>query len=260
LAFEIFTLVFVHPYSMQPFTIPAPSRSGFALKSHVSLKVVALGDSLIYGYGDAEGGGWVERLRRQGLSPEMSLEGPAPIVYNLGVRGDTIKHVLERFESEFRQRGELRNRIPDRLILSVGVNDSARLGHLTGRHLVAFEDFQASLAQLLDRASQLCPTVFIGMVPVDEQKMPFLDALYFSREDQYLYKEATRLACQERNIPYLDTFEIWRQRQDWMQSHLCSDGLHPNAQGYQTLLTDILDWQPMQSFLEKSLEPLMAPN
>jgi lysophospholipase L1-like esterase len=96
------------------------------------------------------------------------------------------------------------------------------------------------------------------MVPVDEQKMPFLDAFYFNREDQYLYKEATRLACQERNIPYLDTFEIWRQRQDWIQSHLCSDGLHPNAQGYQALLADILDWQPMQLFLEKSLKFSMA--
>jgi lysophospholipase L1-like esterase len=243
---------------MQSFTTPTFSRSGFALKSRVPLKVVALGDSLIYGYGDAEGGGWVERLRRQGLSPELSSAAPAPIVYNLGVRGDTTKHVLERFEVEFRQRGELRNRIPDRLILSVGVNDSARLGRLTGRHLVPFEDFQFSLAQLLDRASQLCPTVFIGMVPVDEQKMPFLDALYFTREDQYLYKEATRLACQERNIPYLDTFEIWRQRQDWVQSHLCSDGLHPNVQGYRLLLEDIVNWQPMQSFLEKSLKSQMA--
>jgi lysophospholipase L1-like esterase len=243
---------------MQAFPTPPPSRSGFALKSHVPLKVAALGDSLIYGYGDSEGGGWVESLRRQGLNPEPSPEGPRPIFYNLGVRGDTIKHVLDRFEFEFRQRGELRNRVPDRLILSVGVNDSARLGRLTGRHLVAFEDFQASLAQLLDRASQLCPTVFIGMVPVDEQKMPFLDALYFNREDQYLYKEATRLACQERHIPYLDTFEIWRQRQDWIQSNLCSDGLHPNAPGYRALLADILDWQPMQQFLEKSVESLMA--
>jgi lysophospholipase L1-like esterase len=232
---------------MQAITTQNSSRPSFVLKSHVPHKVVALGDSLIYGYGDAEGGGWVERLRRQGLNPER----PGPIFYNLGVRGDTIKHVLERFETEFRQRGELRNRIPNRLILSVGVNDSARLGRITGRHLIPFADFQACLAQLLDRANQLCPTVFIGMVPVDEQKMPFLDALYFNHEDQYLYKEATRLACQERHIPYLDTFEIWRQRGNWVQ-HLCSDGLHPNAQGYRVLLEDIVNWQPMQPLLAES--------
>jgi lysophospholipase L1-like esterase len=239
---------------MQEMSLQGSSvRGSFALKSHVPLKVVALGDSLIYGYGDPEGGGWVERLRRQALSPERL----GPIVYNLGVRGDTILHVLQRFEAEFRQRGELRNRMPDRLILSVGVNDSARLGRVTGRHLVPFSDFQAALAELLDRASQLCPTVFIGMVPVDEQKMPFLDALYFNHEDQYLYKEATRLACQERQIPYLDTFEIWRQRGHWADL-LCSDGLHPNVQGYETLLDDIVRWPAMQSVLMGSPEASLA--
>jgi lysophospholipase L1-like esterase len=227
-------------------TSPFDRQTGPIQKSHVPLKVVALGDSLIYGYGDIVGGGWVERLRREWLSPDR----PGPILYNLGVRGDTIQHVAKRLESEFQQRGELRNRLPDRLVLSVGVNDSVRLGRLTGRHLVDFEDFQATLAQTLDRAAQLCPTIFIGMVPVNESKMPFLDALYFSQEDQYLYKEATRLACQERGIPYLDTFEIWRQRgTSWCQSQLCSDGLHPNVEGYHTLLADIVAWQPLQNVL-----------
>jgi lysophospholipase L1-like esterase len=231
---------------MSHLTSQLDRQKGPIQKPHIPLKVLALGDSLIYGYGDTVGGGWVERLRRQWLSPERS----GPILYNLGVRGDTVQHVARRLESEFQQRGELRNRLPDRLILSVGVNDSARLGRLTGRHLVNFEDFQAALAQILDRAAQLCPTVFIGMVPVNENKMPFLDALYFNHEDQYLYKEATRLACQERNIPYLDTFEIWRQRgTSWCQDQLCGDGLHPNVEGYQSLLADIVEWQPLQNVL-----------
>jgi lysophospholipase L1-like esterase len=97
--------------------------------------------------------------------------------------------------------------------------------------------------------------VFIGMIPVNEQKMPFLDALYFNHEDQYLYKEATRLACQERGIPYLDTFEIWRQRgADWCTMQLCDDGLHPNIQGYQMLLSDIMNWKPMQALLQPTLQ------
>jgi lysophospholipase L1-like esterase len=89
--------------------------------------------------------------------------------------------------------------------------------------------------------------------------MPFLDALYFSQEDQYLYKEATRLACQERGIPYLDTFEIWRQRgTSWCQSQLCSDGLHPNVEGYQTLLADIVAWQPLQNVLMTMPVPCLS--
>ncbi|MGB7417227.1 MAG: GDSL-type esterase/lipase family protein, partial [Thermosynechococcaceae cyanobacterium] len=136
------------------------------LKHAAPLKVIALGDSLIYGFGDPVGGGWVDRLRRQWMQAE------GPILYNLGVRGDTVRHVAQRLESEFRHRGELRHQVPDRIILSVGVNDSARLGRPDGRNMTPFPEFQTRLADLLDRASQLCPVSFVGMVPVDEAKMP----------------------------------------------------------------------------------------
>jgi lysophospholipase L1-like esterase len=212
----------------------------------VPLKLVVLGDSLVYGYGDPEAGGWVERLRRRSLSPGSN----GPVLYNLGVRGDTVRHVAQRLEAEVKCRGELRHRIPDGLILSFGVNDSARISRPDGRHMVPFAEFQAELAQLLNRAAELCPVYFIGMVPVNQHQMPYRDAFYFNHEDQYLYKETTRLACQERSIPYLDTFEIWRQRgKSWSQDLLCLDGLHLNSAGYQALLADILAWQPIQGWL-----------
>jgi lysophospholipase L1-like esterase len=83
------------------------------------------------------------------------------------------------------------------------------------------------------------------MVPVEEAKMPFLDCFYFNHVDQYRYKEFTKQACQARNIPYLDTFDLWLGRgETWVRSHLCSDGLHPNVEGYQALLEDIVSWKP----------------
>jgi lysophospholipase L1-like esterase len=210
---------------------------------------VVLGDSLVYGYGDPEAGGWVERLRRQWLAPESN----GPVLYNLGVRGDTVRHVAQRLETEVTCRGELRHRIPDGLILSFGVNDSARISRPEGRHMVPFSEFQLELSQLLDRASKLCSVYFIGMIPVNQQQMPYKNAFYFNHEDQYLYKEATRLACQERAIPYLDTFEIWRQRgKSWNHSLLCNDGLHLNSTGYQALLSDILAWHPIQSLIQSN--------
>lgn len=207
-----------------------------------TLRIVALGDSMIYGFGDPEGGGWVERLRRQWMSPES----PSHALYNLGVRGDGVKQISQRLESEFRQRGELRHRVPDLMILSVGVNDSARLGRLNGRNFTAFEDFQADIADLLDRAVQLCPVFFVGMTPVNEASMPFAECLHYNHADQYRYKEATRLACIARQIPYLDIFDRWMTKGEiWWQSRLCSDGLHPNTAGYEALLQDVLQWEPL---------------
>jgi lysophospholipase L1-like esterase len=222
---------------MQTLSIPS-SLSKLQRHCH-PLRILALGDSLIYGFGDPVGGGWVERLRRQW----MSVDGSGHALYNLGIRGNGIAQVSGRLEQEFRHRGELRNRLPDLMIFSVGVNDSPRVGRHDGRNYTAFNAFQEQLADLLDKAQQLCPVVFVGMTPVDESKMPFLDCMYYNHADQYRYKEATRIACNVWQVPYLDIFDIWMERgEDWVRSRLCRDGLHPNSQGYEALLKDVLAW------------------
>jgi len=210
-----------------------------------SLKIVALGDSIVYGFGDPERGGWVEQLRRWWMLPNS----PGHVLYNLGVRGDRTQQVAQRLEVEFRHRGELRNRVPDLIILSVGVNDSARLGRPNGKNYTDFAIFQSDIANLLEVAQQLCPVLFVGMVPVDEAKMPFLDCFYFNHSDQYHYKEATRLACNQRQIPYLDIFDLWKGRgETWLRQRLSEDGLHPNTLGYQALLDDVLKWEALAPY------------
>ncbi|MEO0409235.1 MAG: GDSL-type esterase/lipase family protein [Cyanobacteria bacterium P01_A01_bin.135] len=204
------------------------------------LRCVALGDSLIYGYGDPEGGGWVERLRRQW----MHCGDEGHVMYNLGVRGDGVQQVLQRLEGEFRCRGELRHRVPDCVILSVGVNDSCRVGRAQGRLLTPPEQFQQMMGELLHQAQQLCPVLFVGMVPVVEAAMPFAQCLYYGHADQQQYNDAIRQACLARNVPHLNLLEAWLSRgDDWWRSRLSSDGLHPNAAGYSAILQEVLAWQ-----------------
>ena len=204
-------------------------------RSLQSLRIIAFGDSLIYGYGDPVNGGWVEQLRRLWMHTDNGH-----VLYNLGVRGDTTAQVNQRLEAEFLLRGELRNKTPDLIILSVGVNDSARVGK---RSMTDYDRFTLEIVNLLDKAQNLCPVLFVGMVPVDESKMPFLDCLHFNHQDQFRYKEFTKSACQSRDIPYLDTFDLWQERgQNWINAHLSKDGLHPNCDGYRSLFQDVLDW------------------
>jgi len=223
-------------------TLVKPTLHQHSSRFEQPLKVIALGDSLVYGFGDPVGGGWVERLRR------YWMETDDHILYNLGIRGDRVAQVSERLEQEFRYRGEIRNRVPDLILLSVGVNDTPRLGRPDGKSFTDFEFFQSQITDLLEQAQQLCPILFVGMVPVNEEKMPFLDCLYFNHFDQYRYKEFTKHACQAKQIPYLDLFELWQHRGDeWVRSHLGKDGLHPNVAGYKALLDDVLNWHPFQS-------------
>ncbi|KKJ01482.1 GDSL-type esterase/lipase family protein [Prochlorothrix hollandica] len=211
-----------------------------------ALRIVALGDSLVYGYGDPEGGGWVERLRRSWMDPSQ----PGHALYNLGIRGDGVNQVLQRLDGEFRNRGELKNRMPDRILLAVGLNDSARLGKSDGRNFTDFSTFSLALETLLDKAQDYCPVCFVGMVPTDPDKMPFLDCLYYSSLDQYRYKEATRIACDRRQIPYLDLFDLWLARGEaWWKRRLSSDGLHPNSLGYAAILDDVKTWGALPQFL-----------
>ena len=212
------------------------------LKSKTPPKIIAVGDSLIYGYGDFVGGGWVERLRRQWMSPEAEDR----VLYNLGVRGDRVVNVTQRLATEFNRRGELRHQVPDAILLSVGINDSPRLRKPDGRLFTDFNDFKEQLATLLDLATNLAPVFFVGMIPVDERKMPFYDCLYYNHLDQYRYKEATLQACQAREIPYLDLFDLWLSRgETWLGSQYGEDGLHPNIQGYENLFQDIASWNAL---------------
>lgn len=227
--------------------LASPStRSPVAARSQQEKRIVAIGDSLVYGYGDPEGGGWVERLRRQWLQPEA----PGHAVYNLGVRGDTVQRVSHRLVQEFQTRGEFRNRVPDLMFLSVGMNDTARVGKPNGRPLTEFLVFQEQLERLLDEATSLCPVAFVGMTPILEERMPFAEVLYYNHRDQHRYKEATRQACQQRHIPYLDVFDLWLSRGEiWWRSRISADGLHPNVLGYRSLLEDIVNWQAFQEWV-----------
>lgn len=216
-----------------------------------SLRILALGDSLVYGYGDHEGGGWVERLRRRWMYSDANH-----VVYNLGIRGDRVSQVQERLQQEFSYRGELKNQSPDLIILSVGVNDSPRLARPNGRNVTDFNQFCVDIINLLDEAQSLCPIIFVGMVPVCQAKMPFLDCFYFNHIDQYRYKQFTKETCLERNIPYLDIFDLWMNRgEDWLRAQLSDDGLHPSVRGYQSLFDDVINWQPI---LQLESLPLVA--
>lgn len=233
---------------MQTFELSSSMQLSVAPTPCQPLKIIALGDSLVYGFGDPERGGWVEQLRRWWMLPDSS----GHVLYNLGVRGDRTQQVAQRLEVEFRHRGELRNRVPDLIILSVGVNDSARLARPNGKNYTDFSVFELEIAALLDQAQQLCPVLFVGMVPVDQAKMPFLDCFYYNHGDQYRYKEATKLACSQRQIPYLDIFDQWIARgESWWTKRLSTDGLHPNTLGYQALLEDVISWEPLKAYHAK---------
>jgi lysophospholipase L1-like esterase len=70
---------------MQTFELSSSMQLSVPRNKCQPLKIVSLGDSLVYGFGNPEKGGWVEQLRRWWMLPDSS----GHVLYNLGVRGDT---------------------------------------------------------------------------------------------------------------------------------------------------------------------------
>jgi len=202
----------------------------------VSPKLIVLGDSGVFGWGDAEQGGWCERLRRHWMDTPAG-----PVVYNLGVRGDGLERLAARLPAEVHCRGELRRQLPQGILLGIGLNDSARVGRPDGRHQLAPEGFLHGLQQLLPLARSLAPTFVLGLTPVDAEAMPFAGVLWYDLTTVRRYEGLLQEACQEADVPFLPLLEPLLAERHWLQL-LCSDGLHLNEAGHALVYERIRQW------------------
>lgn len=208
-------------------------------------RIVAIGNSIVYGRIDPIGGGWVGRLR----SWYVAREPAANAVFNLGIGGDTTTSLIHRFGVECEARE------PDIILLGIGVNDSRRVGSPSADHDTAPELFARNLDSLLTTSRGLAPaTVFVSMVPVDESRTAPIPVkgYWHLLDDQRKFHDITREQCQKHGIPLIDNFNRWLS----MDSHLSGlgrpkyarfleDGLHPNAEGHKDL------FKVVKAFLQK---------
>ena len=216
-------------------------------------KLIVLGDSGVYGWGDPDEGGWCERLRRHWMGLPQG-----PVLYPLGVRGDGLERVAARLEQEVLCRGELRRQQPQGILLAVGLNDSARVGRADGRPQLDAEGFLFGLQQLLVQAHRIAPVLVLGLTPVDETRMPFADVLWYGLEQVRRYEGLLEEACLEADVPFLPLLEGLLAEPDWPQ-WLCSDGLHLNADGHRQVYERVHRWPALLRWADLQPLPLHTP-
>jgi len=202
----------------------------------VPRKLIVIGDSGAYGWGDPDQGGWCERLRRHWMGlPD------GPVIYNLGVRGDGLERVAARLGQEVGARGELRRQRPQGILLSVGLNDTARVGRRDGRPQLAPEAFLFGLQQLLREAQELAPVLVLGLSPVLEEAMPFAEVLWYSLEAARRYESLLEEACLEADVPFLPLLGRFLDDPRWGQC-LEPDGIHLNGEGHRRIHQALASW------------------
>lgn len=220
----------------------------------VPRKLVVIGDSGVYGWGDPEHGGWCERLRRHWMALPAG-----PVLYNLGVRGDGLERVAARLRSEVLCRGELRRQQPQGILIAVGLNDCCRVGHPDGRYQLDPDGFLFGLKQLLLQASQLAPTLVIGLTPVDEAAMPFAGILWYALESVRRYEALLEEACLELDLPFLPLLESLLTDPHWL-ALLDGDGIHLNSDGHTALYERLRTWPALLAWAGLDLRVAASPS
>jgi len=205
-------------------------------------KLIIIGDSGVYGWGDLEGGGWCQRLKQKWLRLEK-----APIIYSLGVRGDGLEKVAKRCKNEWESRGELRRKVPEGLLLSIGLNDTARIGREDGRPQLSEDAFKFGLNQLVNELKTEVDVMVLGLTPVNEASMPFAECLWYSNKSCSIYEKNIEGTCLELNIPFLSIHEKMIKLSSFKEL-LSSDGIHLNTEGHKWIYDQISEWPTLKNW------------
>jgi lysophospholipase L1-like esterase len=196
---------------------------------------------LVFGSSIAEGywatkGGWVQCLindvaRYHVENGQGATEGDW--VMNVGIGGDTVRRVIDRFPAEARARaglgaGELA------VVFAIGANDSMRIA---GRELSTPQRFREDLAELHRLASELTDRVmFVGFTAMDPEgaaTRQFFDLARVREFQQVL----TRFAL-DSGSEFVEVMEEFQALLD--AGHLLLvDGVHPNDAGHEVIYRQV---------------------
>ena len=202
------------------------------------MRILFFGDSITQGFWDIKGG-WAQRLINDYHSQHIGAMLHDPQLngieaFNLGISGDTIESLLNRFDNETevrRWRGD-----PLLVVIAVGINDA----RLQERRAVAdVYDFQQGLEKLLTRARDLADgTLFVGLSAVDETQTdpwPYSSTgAQWSNNRINSFEDTVKQVALHADLPFVPIHDQFLAALESGQQ-LLSDGLHPNEAGHQLI-------------------------
>jgi acyl-CoA thioesterase-1 len=197
------------------------------------MRILVFGDSITQGYFDVEGG-WVGRLRREfDQLRENGTKTYPPVVFNLGVSGDTSQEVAARIDNETRARlwpGEEMV-----IVLNVGVNDARIDGT---RPFSTPEQYRQNLEWAIETARKYSQKILIvGLSPcVESLTTPVdwsVDKISWTNQRIQEFDRAAKEAAATNKLPFVDVMAPFQAQ---LAKHdLLPDGLHPNSNGHQVI-------------------------
>jgi len=194
--------------------------------------IIAFGDSITYGAWDINGG-WLQRLRK--FLDKKNIEDPDAdyMVYNLGVSGDNIENLLERFEFEIKPR--LSENEENIIIFDIGLNDSQYL-FKEKEFKFSDDEFKSNLQKLLVLAQKFSSKIiFLGIIPVNQKEvdpMPWAPEKSYKNDKIEKFNDIIKSLCKENNLFFVDMLGKFKKMNPEI---LLEDGAHPNSEGHKKI-------------------------
>lgn len=193
------------------------------------MRVLIFGDSITQGFWDVDGG-WVSRLRKEYDQKAVEADDyDQPIIFNLGVSGNTSDDVLARFENETKARAN------DELafVFAIGVNDARTKA---GVNFSDVERYRKNLSEIVSLARQYSDRIlFVGLTPcVEERSNPVSwgDTGYTNARIK-TFDSTLKEFCDDNQVQFVEVFEPFASRE--AESELLPDSLHPNDDGHKLI-------------------------
>lgn len=206
----------------------------------VDIRIGFIGDSITHGTGDETLLGWTIRAAQA-----ENARGHDTVVYNLGVRADTSELLEARWRAECEAR--LQPIFNCATVFAIGINDCAheKSAARDGRR-VALDRSLGIVAGMVTSASDFGPVLWVGPTPVIEAMMPItrIPGVSYDFQNHAIdeYNRAYAAKAADLDVPYLDLYTALAADPKWAESLRNSDGLHPNAAGYELMAAQVCDW------------------
>lgn len=207
-------------------------------------QILIYGASITHGVGAANGG-WADKLKAM-LHKSMFSATAADEwyeVYELGIPSQTLPDILGRFEVELKPRLKVKQPHDLFIVLSAGLND-AKAVEVIDNYLGSPDDFAANVHSFIHLARDFSPNLLIvGLLPVAESKTtPKRGSLsgkeiYLTNERIRIFDETLSRTCDKEGVHFVPLFD--QVPQDWQQSYLWEDGVHPNDAGHEWIRSQI---------------------
>lgn len=202
---------------------------------------IVIGDSITYGIGDFENGGWSAMFKKYIVNQD-DTKICNNFVQVAGFPGATSKDILNKIDSilDTFKYDEFNNIV----ILSIGVNDTQ---NFNGNYKVSIDSYKSNIENIIkkitDRGIKL---IILGLTRIEiEEKLEFKPNKYYDNTVIEEYEKDLKLIleydselkklCDENIIKYIPM-------QDVLQKDDFADGLHPNSKGHKKIFERIVGY------------------